>query len=643
MKKFTITVLTSIIILFFSHSAQVAAKSFLINQVDIHAFILDNGDLYVEELFTYEFEGQFNGTTRTIGVDDHQGIQFFEGYLAPPSTNLLSYDSGSFKPLKVERENLTFKIHTASKDETKKVFYRYLIKGAVTKYKDTGQFYWRFFDEMNESDLHHITIRMTLYNDSDRTLKGYAFLHDLTGGSLEKSKQDGIIYMNELLPAGKTAELRFLFPEDYLKNARFTEEVSKLEEFLLEEEKYQKWFEKRTAVSPIVDGIDVILFITVFSLLLVTVFYPRRIIRLFHRGLPVEELEKLDSFILANLYRKGKLQHSDIISALFRLYQKGIISIGQETARPAYLEDEEAPDYTYRFTLLKHGQKLTQYEQDLIDWLFVTVDSGQRVFSLDDLPFPTKTEKQKNWRLEEEYKQAEAAFHSTFKKWKETVLADSEIKKYVRVNPIRKWFVRLGIPLWIAYSLLSTWMGKADLFDMLLIVLLLLAGGAVYFLKRHKRSALSIYLLAGSLATGLFTFEISDMYAIFSAACIMIAFIVPVYDITLKAVPFYKGIKAFRKTIATGQFTFKVTNSDKWFQHALSLNLFIELKYRYTSSFSESAEGFSPIFKISSETADIFSYPHHYYYHRYSSYNSSGSSGNGSSGGSGGGGGAGAF
>ncbi|MBU8881375.1 DUF2207 domain-containing protein [Bacillus sp. FJAT-29790] len=645
-KLFTYWIFGSLIFLFMFQPITAKAKSFSIEQVDIHAMILDNGDLYVEELFTYQFEGQFNGTTRTIGDDDHRGVKFFEGYLTPPNTTLLNYNSSSFKPLKVEREDLTFKIHTASKDETKRFFYRYLIEGAVTKYEDTGQFYWRFFDEINEADLHNVTIRLSLYNDLSSSLRGYAFLHDLTGGTLEKSAKYGYIYGNELLPAGKTAEIRYLFPQDFLKNASMTENTLKLETFLKEEEDYEKWFEMRSRLNPFAEGIGYVLFIIALLLLLITVFYPRRLIRLFHKGGSVTVLKKFDSFILINLYRKGHIEHSDIMSALFRMYQKGVISMQHAPARAAYLEDEEAPDHTYYFTLLKDEQNLAQYEKELINWLFVTNASDQKVFSLDQLPFPTQTEKQKNWRLEKEYKKAEKQFHQTFKKWKKIVLADPEINTFVTLNPIRKWLLKLGVPFWMLYSLLSAWMGRTDVLIIIIILMLLLGSGAVMYIKRNKRFAPFLYFLIGSIITSLSTYEISGTYIFVAGAFILIALFVPVVDVTSKGTPYYKRLKKFRKAVMNGEFTFDGIEMEKWYQHALSLDLFLWLKYRYAHQFSESVEGFSPILKNPTEDSEIFYYPYQYYHNRYhsdNSHSSDGSSGSGSSGGSGGGGGAGAF
>lgn len=225
------------------HHAQ--AKSFSIDDVQIQAYVMDNGDLYVEELYTYNFSGTYNGTTRIIGDDNHKGVKYFEGYLAPMDTDLSQYDNSTFTRLEVEREGRTFKIHTPSENEKKKVFYRYLIRGAAQKYSDTGQLYWRFFDELNETDLHNVRLRLILSGDKDATLAGEAYLHS-TAGELKKSMDYGFLYAADLLEAYETLEIRFLFPETFLQNAPYDEDKAMLAEFEEEEAAYVKWLEKKS-------------------------------------------------------------------------------------------------------------------------------------------------------------------------------------------------------------------------------------------------------------------------------------------------------------------------------------------------------------------------------------------------------------
>jgi len=83
-------------------------KSFTIERLDIRAYILEDGDLYVEELYTYDFDGEFNGTTRTIKDNGHDGVEFFEAYLPPPGKELGEFTFEDSQPLKTEREKKRF-------------------------------------------------------------------------------------------------------------------------------------------------------------------------------------------------------------------------------------------------------------------------------------------------------------------------------------------------------------------------------------------------------------------------------------------------------------------------------------------------------------------------------------------------------
>ncbi|MCM3705266.1 MULTISPECIES: DUF2207 domain-containing protein [Cytobacillus] len=618
--------------------AEAKAESFSIDQAEIRTLILDNGDIYTEELFTYSFDGSFNGTTRTIGDDDHGGVELFEGYLAPDDAKLETINPQSLQKLKVERDDLTYKIYTASKRETKKVFYRYRIKDAASKYGDTGQLYWRFFDEMNESDIHNLRIQIALYNDSSALNKGYAFLHDLTGGSMKKSRQDGILYENKLLPAGKKAEIRFLFPETYLKNAAYTENTAKLAEFLAEEEQYQQKSESRQGWIKPLDTLNSIIILILLILLIYLVLYPRRLYRWFNKGTSPEELKNLDSFLLAAIYRKGRLRHFDIIIVLFRMQQRGFLSMERLTARPAYLEDKTAPDYTYLFTVISENKSLTEYEQKLIDWLFTPDETGRKTFSLDQLPFPTAQEKKSNWRTEDEYKRMEKEFNKAFTVWRKTVLKDPEINEYVRLNFIRESFLKWGIPFWILLSLFNAYTGLSDLFDLASILVLLTIGWAIVLIQKKKRLALPIYFGLGSVFAEALAYEMPDAFLPLNIILFLISVFLPMSDVTFKGAPYHKAIREFRNSIKTGSFHFQ--DSQKWIQHALSLDLFTELTVHYAEEFTEDAKTFSALLLSSADTK-IFSYPNYYYHQTY--YTRSGSSGSGSSGGSGGGGGAGAF
>ncbi|WHX48273.1 hypothetical protein QNH46_19550 [Paenibacillus woosongensis] len=57
------------------------SKKYTMEHVDVLAKIMPDGDLFVQELFTYRFEGSWNGMTRYVDPKGHEGIEFFEAYI----------------------------------------------------------------------------------------------------------------------------------------------------------------------------------------------------------------------------------------------------------------------------------------------------------------------------------------------------------------------------------------------------------------------------------------------------------------------------------------------------------------------------------------------------------------------------------
>src|SRR5690625_975549 len=118
--KYPLTFIYVIFVVIILFPLKTIAKSFTIDAVNKNAYIYPNRDLYVEELYTYTFNGSYNGTTRTIGDDKFKGIVFFEGYQIADDAELSTITSENVKPLPVELDEYTFKVHQPTKDETKK-------------------------------------------------------------------------------------------------------------------------------------------------------------------------------------------------------------------------------------------------------------------------------------------------------------------------------------------------------------------------------------------------------------------------------------------------------------------------------------------------------------------------------------------
>src|SRR5699024_3609845 len=181
-------------------------RSFSIDHITIDAQIDTEGVIHVRELYTYTFDGAFEGMTRSIESDVAQ----FKAYQLDGQTTDPTISTENLEPLTIEKDDSLWKIYSASQNETKHVLYSYIVEGSVKKYQDIADIRYAFFDESNETDLHDVEIsghtpENTLSEDT------YFFLHGDGGGELIPG-ENHIIYSNELLKAGDSSEIRLIFP-----------------------------------------------------------------------------------------------------------------------------------------------------------------------------------------------------------------------------------------------------------------------------------------------------------------------------------------------------------------------------------------------------------------------------------------------
>lgn len=616
--------------------SQAKAESYAINKVEIFAYILDDGDLFVEELFTYSFHGSFNGVTRTIGDDNHNGVSVFEAYLVQGNTNYNMLNRDRLIPLKPEKEDITFKIPSPSKNEKKQFFYRYRVEDAAKKYSDTAQLYWRFFDDLNENDLKNLSISFGLY-DNAAPPESRAFLHETSGGMLTK-KEGYFKYFNKLLPARETVEIRYIFPAEYLAKAPIAEEKHVLAEILKEEKQYKKKLAMMKKWEPILSAGNTVFFILSSLLILSFLIYQASLIRKSRNAFSFADLENYSSLEVAWIFRKGRLRHNDVISALFKLHQENQVSMEIVEARTGYLQDPKAPDETVLFTLMTPLDSLQDSDQALVSWLFTQNEEGQWTFTLDGLPFPTETEKQKNWRLEKEYIRQEKEFEAAFEEWAEGTKQSPGLLGFVKANRFREVLLNYISPVWIIWVLFSGFIMMMDTFFIGVLAIFLAACWVLAIVKKAKRKFLVLVFVPAVLMESL-----QETFVWSAVIFLVLSLIIPEKELSLEGAKVWNVIKKFRKQVMTPGAAFPGNPSDgsRLLQHAVSLDLAKELKWTNNAQWAKAFSVFPADTDHSGSVASIFDYTHNHYSEAYSS-SSFGSSGSSSSS-SGGGGGAGAY
>ncbi len=370
MKRF-ITGLILIFLLFITAACS-DEESFSIDQVAINAQIAEDGVIHVQELFTYTFQGSYEGMTRTIDSD----VSNFNAYLAEGNDPSISTDR--LEALEVEEEDGAYLIYSDSADETKKVIYSYQVEGSVKKFADVAELEYAFFDESNETDLNNveITIQPPSMNVTENT---HYFLHEDETGNITAA-ENGIQYTNSVLHAGENSVIRFIFPAEQLNNMELDndkemEEVILAEEHDLAERKENLEVNMEKAV-PI---IFVLLVATVTAAIILLIIHPNR-----YRGDKSQDkilrlLEKTDPLFVKYLHGYLQLPHDSFISALFSLKQRGIVSLEEV---PSKIKEE---DNTFRFTWVKEDARVDMADSYLKAWLFTENDRRGDYFLLETL------------------------------------------------------------------------------------------------------------------------------------------------------------------------------------------------------------------------------------------------------------------
>ena len=181
------------------------AVDFWINDVKMDAHLQDEGTVYVTETHTYEFDGEFNGITRTVIPKEGSTIKDFS-----------ATENGA--ELRVEKEDDLYKIHRKGEDETITVTLSYTIEKGLEIYQDVAQFYWPFFDNRNEATYENLVITV---HPPQSTSDVIAFGYD-EAFQKETVKSDGsVVYHFGEVPSETNGDIRIAYDVSLFSGASY--------------------------------------------------------------------------------------------------------------------------------------------------------------------------------------------------------------------------------------------------------------------------------------------------------------------------------------------------------------------------------------------------------------------------------------
>ena len=341
-------------------------RSYQINDYEAQVTLLPNGDVKVSEILVYDFSGQFNGITRFIGLKGTDGITEFKASEIAPNRKDLNITHS------IQNNQLNYKIYDPSSDIQKTFLLEYRLKNVITKYKDTAEFYWQFFDQSNSSPINHVTITLSIQNGTITSDMLKVFGHGPRNGQVSIRDDGTVFYEVEQLAAGEMLEARILFPNRFVPDAPRVVYRDQFDTIMQEELQWARQAERE-------QDFMLLNFLLIPLLALAAVILGIRLYFKYDRELKPDldpdyyrELPSdIEPALLSNLMSIQGVGTKDILATLMNLVRKRYLKIDEITT---------GRKKDYRFSLLKDEyDRLKKHEVDLIHWLFYAIGDGKSV------------------------------------------------------------------------------------------------------------------------------------------------------------------------------------------------------------------------------------------------------------------------
>lgn len=403
--KKSMTGFALLIIILFSFATFItyAERSFKITDYQAQVKILENGDIQVSEIFEYDFDGNFNGIVRTIGIKGSDGFKHFKASEYFPEDKELEYTQS------LSADMMTYKIYDKSSNERKSFLLEYQLENVATLYNDTAEFYWKFFDESNTSPIGHIKIEIELPSAEVSSDELKVFGHGPQNGKVSIREDGKIVYEVDGLSSGKMVEARILFPTSMVPHSSKIINQNKFAEIMKEELAWAKKADREMYFNII--GFLLALLVVLFNIFLAIRLYFKYDKELkpevemdYYRELP----QDISPAVLSKLMSIQGVGSKDIMATLMDLVRRKYLKIE---------EISKGRKKDYKFILIEEGDAadFKEHEPYLIHWLFYSIGNGKSV-TLKEIKDSAKTSR------------TQSTFRHNYNKWVKKV--GEEFKKY---------------------------------------------------------------------------------------------------------------------------------------------------------------------------------------------------------------------
>jgi uncharacterized membrane protein YgcG len=549
----------------------VFAGSYSIDEIRIRAWIQPDGDVLVNEIFTYNFDGDYDSVSRSLHKKNHKGVELFEAYeLVNPKAELGYVNMEDLRPLKVSREDNTYRATLRAEDEQKDVFYIYELKDAVKTYDSYSDLTVPFFgtDTNHDEDLNKVTIDF-VFPEELRPNSYFAFFHDRQGKVAEK----GPMVVRFKTPESEMyslTEIRLLFPSSMMSEQSKTRAPMSLKDAILVEEQLA---EKNAAMKKqlnmlenVLTGLAAFLALGVFTVLFM------RFLRKLRSADRPEELLQTDPVILYMISRRGKMDTYAFLAGLYSLVEKGKATVRTEQNAGRFLKDDQSADQTLYFTLTTPETSLSKCEHKLVYWLFKRkAKNGSPVFFLSDIAGVSSQQRNNPQHLHN--------FHTKYKLFKENekewfACVLNQLKEEGMMSDRMSRLVRRVLMLIIfsavIYAYYLDFLSTASIVIYSIIAGFLLIRG---WLKPERKLFILLFYLVSLIASVmLYDAEAVTLLLITTVLSALLSILTPHMTLSAEALAIEQEIQAFKKQLKLEGVPDQMSSqSDKWMIRSLLL------------------------------------------------------------------------
>lgn len=440
--KFTVGFLFFLIAGFFLFPGRGFAVDFTIPNVKIDAYLRENGDAEIKETFTYSFEGDYNGITRSIIPKEGTKI-----------SDLRAEENG--KKLRVEKDEDVYSIHRKGSDETIKIDIFYTIENATDVYKDVGEFYWPFFDDRNESDYENYSVTVHPPKETEEVI---AFGYDEAFNTEVVKKDGSVTFKLGEVPSGKNGDIRVaydaaLFPAAKKANTSMKAEILSAKQQLIDKaEKRVELKEQFQSIGSILIPALGIIFLFIITQDLVRQRLKKEEVR---GNIPTTFTVPKEKITLpATIYftQGSQLSGEAMGAAFLDLVRRGFVK-------------RTADDI---FQIAGSFEGLRKHEQHLLTFLFEKIGNNGE-FSFADLDDYTKVKKN----------------HETY--YKNQIEWQNKVKQEVKESLLYekkagfRWILGLGSVVLFPFLIIFPIFDLFGLFLSVLLLLMLVLGFAFFY------------------------------------------------------------------------------------------------------------------------------------------------------------------